>query len=83
MKNFMLLLLAVLLLSSYGYSNVGMPGIFNASGSGMFSCAYPEDSLYLKKIQMVKEQITIQIYYDSIDALSKRNINELQFQNQK
>lgn len=43
-------------------ANVAQPGLWNAGGMGNFSLLYPEDSLSYKKIQMIDEKISIQLY---------------------
>ncbi|HMR40407.1 MAG TPA: hypothetical protein PKA90_08240 [Ignavibacteria bacterium] len=43
-------------------SNVAQPGLWNAGGMGNFSLLYPEDSLAYKKIQMIDERISVQLY---------------------
>jgi len=42
--------------------NAAQPGFWGAGGTGTFSLLYPEDSLQYKKIQMVKENVSIQLY---------------------
>ena len=42
--------------------NTAQPGFWGAGGTGTFSLLYPEDSLQYKKIQMVKENVSIQLY---------------------
>jgi hypothetical protein len=42
--------------------NAAQPGFWGAGGTGTFSLLYPEDSLQYKKIQMVKERVSIQLY---------------------
>jgi hypothetical protein len=61
-------LLFILLLSCFAfatvpaYSNSAQPGIFQAGGTANFVLLYPEDSASFRKIQMVDEKISIQIY---------------------
>ena len=42
--------------------NAAQPGFWGAGGTGTFSLLFPEDSLQYKKIQMVKENISVQLY---------------------
>lgn len=42
--------------------NAAQPGFWSAGGTGTFSLLFPEDSLQYKKIQMVKEVVSIQLY---------------------
>ena len=58
-------ILLVLILFIPGFrmtANVAQPGIWNAGGMGNFSLLFPEDSLAFKKIQMVDEKVSIQLY---------------------
>ncbi|MEZ4777249.1 MAG: hypothetical protein R3D00_28995 [Bacteroidia bacterium] len=57
-----LLIFPLLLLALTGFANVAQPGFWNAGGTGTFSLLFPEDSAAYKKIQMVKEQVSIQLY---------------------
>jgi hypothetical protein len=60
-----LILSAVLILqfnTAVSNANVAQPGLWNAGGMGNFSLLYPEDSLSYKKIQMIDEKISIQLY---------------------
>lgn len=43
-------------------ANAAQPGFWGAGGTGTFSLLYPADSLQYKKIQMVKEIVSIQLY---------------------
>ncbi len=42
--------------------NAAQPGFWGAGGTGTFSLLFPEDSLQYKQIQMVKENVSIQLY---------------------
>lgn len=57
-----IILFIVLLTVVTASANVAQPGLWNAGGMGNFSLLYPEDSLAYKKIQMVDEKISIQLY---------------------
>jgi len=46
----------------YIFPNAAQPGFWGAGGTGTFSLLYPADSLQYKKIQMVKEIVSIQLY---------------------
>ena len=46
----------------YILPNAAQPGFWGAGGTGSFSLLYPADSLQYKKIQMVKEIVSIQLY---------------------
>ncbi|MCB0727770.1 MAG: hypothetical protein KDD00_09925 [Ignavibacteriae bacterium] len=63
-KTFVIFLTIIFLqlFSAEGKSNVAQPGLWNAGGMGNFSLLYPEDSLAYKKIQMVDEKISVQLY---------------------
>jgi hypothetical protein len=55
--------LALLLAFSIpAHANVAQPGFWSAGGTGSFSLLYAEDSLAYQQIQMVKEQVSIQLY---------------------
>lgn len=64
MKKTIILLFVIILqfYSADSYSNVAQPGLWNAGGMGNFSLLFPEDSLSYKKIQMIDEKISIQLY---------------------
>ncbi len=44
------------------WANTAQPGFWNAGGTGSFSLFYPQDSTQYKKIQMVKELVSIQLH---------------------
>ncbi len=52
----------ILLPSLRGLGNAAQPGIFGAGGAANFVLIYPQDSNAFRKIQMVAEKITIQLY---------------------
>lgn len=54
--------LLFLLLSVSALANIAQPGIRNAGGSAGLTLLFPEDSLAMKKVQMQKEYISIQLY---------------------
>jgi len=60
MKKFILIL--IVLLPYYVFPNAAQPGFWNAGGTGTFSLLYPTDSIYYKKIQMIRELVSIQLY---------------------
>lgn len=62
MANHKLLYLILFLIPTIVFGNIAQPGIRNAGGTGTFSLLYTEDSASYKKIQMQKEQVTIQLY---------------------
>ena len=60
-KNILLIAVSLITISSL-YGNIAQPGIRNAGGSAGISLLFPEDSTGLKKVQMQKEKIDIQLY---------------------
>lgn len=54
--------LLLFFLPNFIFGNSAQPGIWNAGGTGNFSLLYPEDSASFKKIQMQREQVSIQLY---------------------
>lgn len=52
----------LLVVSTKGICNTAQPGIFEAGGTGNFILMFPEDSSSFRKMQMVYERITIQLY---------------------
>ncbi len=52
----------LILLSPSLFANSAQPGFWNAGGAGTFSLLFPEDSTGYKKIQMVRELVSIQLY---------------------
>ncbi|MEZ4828092.1 MAG: hypothetical protein R3C61_17680 [Bacteroidia bacterium] len=61
MKNLLIFFLALVLWMQV-YPNAAQPGFWNAGGTGTFSLLYPEDSATYRKIQMVREKVSIQLY---------------------
>lgn len=43
-------------------ANSAQPGLWSAGGTSTFSLLFPEDSAHFKKMQMVKELVTIKLY---------------------
>ena len=62
--NFMKLFkkISILLISLFLMANAAMPGFWNVGGGGAFIPYFEKDSVYLDKVQMESELITIMLY---------------------
>ena len=62
MRKFFVVLFFLICSTSKIFANAAAPGFYNNGGSSDFIPFFASDSLYLDKLQMQSEQITVLLY---------------------